>query len=447
MSRRNFILLIAILGVVVIGVSAFLYFRAPEGAPPAGSEGTNFVSDFSPFGTRPTPPSTEPAEAPPAGETISGSEAPQLKLEKVSSMGVAGFTVFTKERLKELPAPEVPTEDSSSTVQKTSSKPAPPPSEQATALRYVDQATGNIYQTFTDKIEERKFSGTVIPKVYEAYFGNGGNSVVMRYLKTGGSTIATFVGTLPKEELGGDSAENNEIKGSFLPDNVRGVSVSSDGAKMFYLFESGDSMIGTILDFKTNKKTQVFESAFTEWLSFWPTSSMITVSTKPSNNIPGYMYAINPTRKDLNMVLGGISGLTTLTSPNGKLVLYGENNLQGKLSLGIYHTDTRKTEILGIETLPEKCVWGEGSDFIYCAVPKTRGAGLFPDTWYQGEVSFNDRFWKIDAKTSTTTLLVDPAGSEGGEEIDGIKLALDGNEDYLFFVNKKDNFLWEIRLR
>ena len=33
------------------------------------------------------------------------------------------------------------------------------------------------------------------------------------------------------------------------------------------------------------------------------------------------------------------------------------------------------------------------------------------------------------------------------EEIDGIKPALDESEDYLFFVNKKDSFLWELELK
>ena len=85
------------------------------------------------------------------------------------------------------------------------------------ALRYVDRATGNIYQTFADKIEEKKFSSTIIPMVYEAFFGNNGNSVIMRYLKQDAKTIITFVGALPKEFLGADTTSDTEIKGAFLP--------------------------------------------------------------------------------------------------------------------------------------------------------------------------------------------------------------------------------------
>ena len=150
-------------------------------------------------------------------------------------------------------------------------------SEFSPALRYVNKATGNIYQTFADKIDERKFSSTTIPKVYEALFGNKGESVIMRYLKTdprqgeaGNQTIETFVGTLPKEYLGADSIGTSEITGSFLPENISDISVSPDALKIFYLFDIGDSVVGVTFTLQTNTKVQVFDSPFTEWLSFGP---------------------------------------------------------------------------------------------------------------------------------------------------------------------------------
>ena len=264
----------------------------------------------------------------------------------------------------------------------------------------------------------------------------------MRHLKTDDRTIESFVGVLPKEYLGTTTNGNNEIKGSFLPENVKDISVSLDGSKIFYLFNAGNNMIGAILNLLDGRKTQVFDSSFTEWLSFWPSNNIITLSTKPSARVPGYMYTMDSAGKNLSMVLGGINGLTTLGSPNGKLVLYGDNNL----SLNIYHTDTRNSDILGIRTLPEKCVWGKVSDVVYCAAPKSIGLGEYPDSWYQGEVSFKDQFWKVDIKTGNATIISDPAAIAGGEEVDGIKLALDEGENYLFFVNKKDSFLWRLEL-
>ncbi|MBU0998803.1 hypothetical protein KKG24_00625, partial [Patescibacteria group bacterium] len=88
----------------------------------------------------------------------------------------------------------------------------------------------------------------------------------------------------------------------------------------------------------------------------------------------------------------------------------------------------------------------KASNAIYCGVPKSITNNRYPDTWYQGEVSFSDQIWKIDIKTESATLLLDPI-TISGEDIDSIKLMLDSNENYLFFINKKDSFLWEFNLK
>src|SRR3989338_1925262 len=457
MSPRNFILLIIILGLGAIAALGFWYFRPGTIAPEDAGTGTNFVSQFKPFGdSKPVPGATTPATGESDYQPNPVETGVKMQLTKVSSVPVAGFVVFSKERLKEVaispplggggegsvtpnPPPTPP--------KGKGTKPTPPPTEFAPALRYVEKKTGNIYQTFADKIEERKFSVTVIPKVYEAYFGNHGQSVIMRYLKANGNTIETIVGTLPKELLGGDTTENNEVKGVFLPDNIQDISISPDTTKIFYLWSSGgslgDNMIGITLNLLNNKKTQLFDSPLTEWLSVWGNNNMITLSTKPFSSAPGYMYSMDGSGKNLTKILGGVNGLTTKGSPNGKLVLFSDSNL----SLRVYHTDTRNSDTLSLRTLPEKCVWGKASDAIYCAVPKSISSGAYPDSWYQGEVSFSDQFWKIDLKTGNATLIIDPMSVSGGEEVDGTKLALDESENYLFFVNKKDSFLWELDLK
>jgi len=322
-------------------------------------------------------------------------------------------------------------------------KPTPPPTEFIPTLRYVDKATGKIYETFADEISESQFTTTVIPKVYDAYFSGKGNTVLMRYLNDDGQTIETFIGSLPKEILGEDSTSDTEIKGSFLPENISNISISRDTTKLFYLFNLGnnDSSIGITAAAAGDKKIQVFSSPFTEWLSDWSNNKMITLTTKPSAGIPGYMYSIDPDKKNLNKILGDINGLTTLLSPNGKLVLYSSNNL----SLNVYNIDTKQSSETGITTLPEKCVWNKNSDAVYCATPIFIEKTGYPDVWYQGAVSFNDQIWKINIADNSTELISDL--TSGGEDIDGIKLALDEGENYLFFVNKKNSYLWELRLK
>ncbi len=453
MSKRNFILIVIILVVVVAVVFGFFYFYQPK-SPGVVSNTVNFLADFLPFGKSTNTTTTNngtPTDI--SGHTPTSDQNRNTKLKKVSSFPVAGYGVYMKERYKDVlnpnPTPTLPL--SGQGVSPPPAKgglggqnvtPVTPPTEFAPALRYVNKATGNIYETFADKLDERKFSSTIIPKVYEAFFGNKGESVVMRYLKEDGKTIETFVGTLPKEYLGVEPAGMSEITGSFLPENISDISVAPDTSKIFYLFDIGDSAVGVTLTLQTNTKVQVLDSPFTEWLSSWPNNKIITVTTKPSANVPGFMYAINPDKKDFNKILGDINGLTTLTSPDGKMVLYSDNNL----SLNVLNISTGSSNLLGINTLPEKCVWGGASDVVYCAVPKYIDQGQYPDSWYQGEVSFSDQIWKIDVASGNTTMISDPV-SVNGEEVDGTKLSLDENENYLFFVNKKDSYLWELNLK
>lgn len=433
MQKRNKTLLIILL--VALAILAFFWFtrEKPETLAPGETPSTNFWSQFNPFNQAPAP--QVPTETPGTGEPISPPVTQDQILIKVSSLPIAGYGVYRKERYKE--------PDLSQPPQEGGATPTPPETEFAPALRYVARATGNIYQTFADKIDERKFTSTLIPRVYEAYFGNKGEAVVIRRLKADERTIETFAGTLPKELLGGDTSENNEVTGTFLPDNISDLSVSPDGSKIFYLYNSGENAIGITSGILGDKKVQVFDSPFTEWQSSWPSAKMITLTTKPSGNVPGYMYALNPDTKAFTKILGGINGLTVLASPNGKFVLYGDSSS----SLNIYDVETRSSIALGARTLPEKCIWDKGSAAIYCAVPKFAPSALQPDDWYRGETSFNDDIWKIDVGAGSGAIILEPAREYGGEEVDGIKLSLDENEGYLFFVNKKDSYLWEIKLR
>ncbi|MFA6274439.1 MAG: hypothetical protein WC662_04735 [Candidatus Paceibacterota bacterium] len=457
MSKRKLIILIIIILAIVLVIFGISFLSKPNPSTVSGQTGTNFFSNFFPFGR-----STQTKQEPTSSTNISGFQpnetSPVIEnwLIKVSSFPTAGYGLFMKERFTEMPTiipnpSNLPLSGEATTTSpldkgdlggsKILPNPTPPTIEFIPTVRYVERANGNIYQTSADKIEERKITTTIIPKVYDAYFSNKGNFVSMRHLKNDGKTIETFAGSLPVEILGGDTANLSDIKGTFLPEGIIDISVAPDSSKVLYLFNFKDNAIGMTVDAITGQKTQVLNSPFTEWLSWWPNSRMITVTSKPSANSPGYMYAIDPDKKDFNKILGNINGLTTLTSPSGKLVLYANNNL----SLSVFDIDTGSSNSLNIKTLPEKCVWNNTSEIIYCSVPRSATGNGYPDTWYQGEVSFSDDIWKVNLTNQNTLMVADL--SIGGEEIDGIKLALDETETYLFFVNKKDSYLWKFNLK
>ncbi len=433
MSRRNLILLIIFLCAVTLVFFGYLYITRTDGTKPEDSGGgSNFFSGWNPFSTKPSTSGTTPEGETPIEPEIPGEEIGSLKLKKVSTMPIAGYGVFQKERITQVFEEG---QDGNTTIKDEI--------ELAPAVRYVEKERGIIYQTYADIIKENKFSSTIIPRIYEAFFGNKGESVVMRYLKSDDETIETYIGRLPKEFAGEEPRDDNEISGSFLPSKISDVSISTDNTKLFYLFNLGDGVIGSSLEFSSNKKTQVFESSYTEWLSQWPTSNLVMLTTKPASGVPGYMYKLDINTKAMTKVIGDINGLTTLTSPTGRLVLYAGDNL----SLNLYDTSNRNSLPVGIRTLPEKCSWTKDEVYIYCAVPKNIPQGEYPDVWYQGIVSFNDELWRIDPATGITNQILNPAIETKGEEIDAIRLSLDDSSTFLFFINKKDNFLWEFSLK
>lgn len=459
MQKRNFILLIASLVMIVfVTFMVFLYTSPKTNTNKGDNEGspiTNFFANFLPFGDNKNSSNTEEGVVDISNDN-NDIQVSQGSLNKISSMPVAGYGIFMKERFKEVPVvipqPTIPTETTTTTEQiktdntkKTTKveKPTPPPTEFVSAVRYVEKANGNIYQTFADKIDERKFTNTVIPRVHEAFFGKDGESVIMRYLKEDVNVIQTYLGALPKEILGADTMESNELVGRFLPENITDLSIAKDGTKLFYLFNYKNSSVGITALTNGEKRVQIFNSPFTEWLSFWPKENIITVTTKPSADVPGYMYSIDPLKKTYNKILGDINGLTTLTAPDGNLVLYSGKDM----ILRLYHTDQHTSENLGVKTLPEKCTWNKNSTYVYCAVPKEIYGNNYPDSWYQGETSFSDEIWRIDVLNSNASIVVNLSNMDGGEEIDGIRLTVDDNEDYLFFMNKKDSYLWELKLQ
>ena len=362
-----------------------------------------------------------------------GAEAGVIsKPVQVSSINVAGFGIFKKIRNK---IPEV-----------INPKTKKPETEEVAFIRYAERGTGNIFERVlngNNTLEpEKRIAIANIPATYDAYFTNNGNNVFIRYAKEDtasatGFTIETFNGIVPA-----DTQDVNfiagELRGDFLEENIADLSIAPDGGSIFYLVSpSSDKTTGIILSLKDNKKTTVFESSFTEWLTQFISSKFIGITTKATNQLPTFVYLLNTTTKTYEKILGDINGGTASFSPDAKKLAYNTSSLE----LNLYDTETKSTKNLGVNTLAEKCSWGI-NEIIYCAVPKSESiSGSQPDDWYQGLVSFNDSFWKIDTKSGTTTVLFDPKDLVG-TEIDGVNLKLDENHNYLFFTNKKDNSIW-----
>lgn len=445
------IIFIVIVLLIVFGLFYwFALLGKPAGAPSGGpvTEDTNFVSEFFSNIVNNIDQGVEDVitenvffeeDVSTNENEIDGLEAPKEKLYVVSSMPVAGYTIFEKERFVNIPPPE----DQELETPESTTKPTPPGIELVSTLRYVSKINGEIYQTELGG-KERRYAGTLIPGVVEAFFAKNGESVVLRYAKDMGKNIATYVATLPKEILGGDVAFQDELKGVFLPDNITTLTTSPDGSRIFYIYRGQNAVVGMVANSYGGDKVQVFDSQFAEWNALWVNQNLIRLNSKPSGVVAGYAYGINPNKKDLNKILGGINGLVSLPSPNGKKILYSNNFMD----LKVLDTETKQSKELDLQTLADKCVWGKDNDTIYCMAPALIDSKfLYPDNWYQGEITTKDLIWKISLSAEKETLLFNPSESAPEITIDAKDVKIDTEERNIFFLNKSDSRLWAFRLK
>ncbi len=401
--------LIIISIIILVGVG-FWYFNRGTTQPTTPTDTTGGSRSFFPFGTSKTNvDDTTNGETNTIGQTQNGEGATKQKLNQITTFAVAGVTTLLDSRT-------TPNKDTD----------IAPTTDLVPAVRYVERATGHIYEQYLDTGVVGKISDSSVLGIHEAIFGNDGRSVIYRYLSNDDQTIESFLGT-----LGGD-------KGSFLPENISAITTSPDGSQFFYLMPFGGDTAGNIQPFSGSGKNQIFTSSFTEWLPEWG-GSVIFLTTKPSANVTGYLYASKAETGGFSKVFGGILGLTTKTNEAGTQILYSNNNLD----LGIYDLTNKNFNKLGFQTISDKCVWSNDNINIYCGIPQNVGKGAYPESWYQGQVSFSDHIVKINTQTGNGIDMVDTTEVGG---LDATYLILDKAESKIFFINKKDSTLWSLDL-
>lgn len=419
--KKNILIIIGIILILLIMGGLFWYFSKkpmvvittpafPGGAGPYTKTGGE-----------------KPAEEEP--EFVPGSGAPLPRLYELHKVPVAGAGLFE----------------------------AGKGADRAVSSRYIERGLGHIYETPLATLIEARISNETHSGLAEALWGNGGKSVVIRFVNynnpEGGDAIKTSILNLgdtifsfTRSTSTTPVSEFVRIEEVFLPDYIPFLATAEDGAdKLFYLENGVSASAGSIASFKNVADiSKIFSSSFTEWLPQFPSQKLAAVTSKPSANVPGYLYFIDPKTKSLTKVLGGMLGLTTLTSHDGKFVLYSAT--QGNApKLSLYDTDKKVSRELPLRTLSEKCAWGfKNSTIIYCAVPQTIPKGTYPDEWYQGTVSFSDAVWTIDAMTGLTQKVMTPS-DYSAPSLDIINPTLSSDDYYLLFMNKVSGTPWVYR--
>ena len=302
-------------------------------------------------------------------------------------------------------------------------------------VQLVTRGIGDIYTIETSPyniVKENSFSST---KIQDGLSLPNGSFVV---------SIEDDTNKLKSNGVLASQKENGLLSFTTLGENTSFVQ-KTDENKFFVLRKTNEGVVGFVVDRdSTTEKAFVWKNSFSSWRAFWGSNRNIFLQTAASELENGYFYRLNET---------GV--LTKFFGPEqGLLVLHNESTntslVRNKLGLFLDKEQSKRLSIK-IDTLPEKCIFAKKE--IYCSVPRsltvpTRSGNetLVPDSWYRGDVIYDDSFYKINTETTVVKKIDLNLDGEERSKIDLINPLLSKDEKFLFFQNKIDYSLWVLEL-
>src|SRR3990167_9432725 len=224
--KKIFIILITVVAVVLI-VFLGWYFILRNPNIPVGEA----IRDILPFGSGDDisgPTTNDPRLTTGTGEQQVFDEfaVPTAKLFRLSNTPVAGAVVLNPR--------------STSSGQGSTS---------TTIVRYVDRATGHIYDVNLATLEKTKVTNQTLPKIYEAYFRPDGNAVLFRSLKNDSDVVEnlSLALTPPTATVSTSSPQAStlySVSSTALRGDISSVAVGS-GNTLFYALRDTSSIVSS----------------------------------------------------------------------------------------------------------------------------------------------------------------------------------------------------------
>ena len=317
----------------------------------------------------------------------------------------------------------------------------------STALRFVERSTGYVLEVAVHPADGGAKSGvvtrltnTLIPRVYEAKVSRDGR-VIERFLDGTNGAVATILGNIPAASTtAGDTLR--ALTQTRLPDDIRSIAFGPDGKELFYI-TSGETggAVGVRVNADGAKPQKIFSSSILGWHAEWLRDGRIILVQNASDGVPGYAYELGKSGS-LSPLVAATQGLTLLPRPSSSALVFGASSGS---SLTLYAQLDKKSSLseLPLRTIADKCVWSPSEQFIvFCAVPQRPTPANFLDLWHRGEVHTADAWWRVDMSAGRTELLYSP----GDIMLDVENPAIDGEGEYIAFMNAADKSLWLLRI-
>ena len=239
----------------------------------------------------------------------------------------------------------------------------------------------------------------------------------------------------------------SDKKSSPLGKYLSYISWSQDSNKITYQFQNDATGANDISTANPDgsKFSIVLSTRMKNLIVEWPTTN-IYLRERPSGLTQSTLYSLSPTSKALNKIISDIYGFSVKWSQKGDKILYSETNSKGtNIGIVVANNNGGNKKAIGISTFAEKCVWSQDTRYVFCAIPKNiKEAEVLPDDFYKGAFISDDEFYKINVSTGEKTNILE--GENLSASYDANELFLSPQEDYLFFINKRNGLLYSIEL-
>ncbi|MCX6703344.1 MAG: hypothetical protein NTV02_01475 [Candidatus Zambryskibacteria bacterium] len=300
-------------------------------------------------------------------------------------------------------------------------------------VRYIEKATGHVFDVPTYENKTTRISNTTIPQIYKAEFTESGAGFIAQYIKDTDS-IETFYG-----KLTGEGVEKN-IVGTILSRSIISFTVSPDGKNIFTLEGRVAGSEGYVSKPDGSNKKLIWSSPLKEFIPLFMSNTQVSLTSKPHSSSVGVMFRINTGTGSKDTLLSNELNLSTLPNTNQASVLYSNST-----SLLNFNMLTGSATELSPKTFPEKCVWASTKSFVYCAVPKSNIGGGSLYSWYRGEVSYSDDIWEYDIVNNIAQKIID-LEDLAGRSIDISTISINKTDSLLLIESKIDGSLWTVKL-
>ena len=301
----------------------------------------------------------------------------------------------------------------------------------STRVRYVERATGYVFEAEALTGTSVRITNTLVPKVYEAHIGGDG-LIIQRTVRDG--LVETLAGKISTTTENGFAQLRSVNLGAQVSTVL--IKPTSSSVLMTMSTPAGTEIVRTTWNGEAGKSIVTVPAG--SFVLHAPADDRLILVERAASGLPGSAYRVTTA---LAPILRNLPGLTVLPHANGSL-LYG---IDTGTSLRMFiQTSSSTPSSLPIATTAEKCVWAQGGgQTAYCAVPQSDPGPQFLDRWYRGLTHTADSWYTVKAGAASADVLF---AIDSSSAIDVERPVIDSTNSYLAFINARDKSLWILRI-